>query len=138
MMTHDHIRRAIEAAFASMVEAFMSGNLRAIADFYTDDAMLILYRHGKFRPPIVGRGAIEALWTNLPGGISWKLEVTEITGNPRMPCQLGKSIMRNRVDGEEYLSNDDIMLIWQQQPDGSYKIYADMTIINSEEVPPTS
>jgi ketosteroid isomerase-like protein len=108
----------------AMTEAFDRGDLTAVARFYADDARIL----GPGAKAVQGRKAIDAYWTGIKNGKSWKLEVLEVGGGAQDPWQLGRSTLISGAAGQERTSIVDFIVLWRRQPDGKLKIYVDMYV----------
>ena len=113
-----YARAGIEAAVEAMSRAFASDGLHRLGDFYTDDAMIISYRYNKFRHVVTGLDNIKATWHSIPGPIFWQLTISQLIDTSDSFCHIGRST----IHGQNYLSEDDVIILWQKQADGNYKI----------------
>ncbi len=116
------VREKIVAANRQMVETFKRGDLRGVAAFYADDAMLLFHRGKK----IQGRAAIDQYWTSIKNAKDWKLEVIELGGDKESVWQIGKSSLTTTYNGADQTYVCDFVVLWKLQPDGTYKIYVDI------------
>ena len=112
-------RHAIEAAVGRYVAASNQGDAAGLADLYADDAVLLPPDH----EPIRGRAAIRAFWDQ---GTDQGLEVTnlavEANGN------LGWLVGRYHLPAtdEEPADSGKYVMCLKRQPDGSWKLTADI------------
>src|SRR5688500_7673636 len=83
------LRAEIQAVNDSMVAAFNSGNMRAVAGFYTDDARI----DGERGELVQGRADIDQYWTGIRNTEHWKLDVIELGGHPDKPYHVGGSAL---------------------------------------------
>ena len=146
----DEVDQTIKQLNKQMEEAFNSGNLRKVADFYLDDAHLI----SPGDKEITTRADIDEYWTNIKNPVKWELEVIEVTkdeksiyqneywkalknkppdwraqgididNNQQLVYQLGHSKLTTMHNGKEVTSEVDFILIWKYTEDG-YKILLD-------------
>jgi ketosteroid isomerase-like protein len=116
------VREKIVAANRQMVETFKRGDLRGVAAFYADDAMIFSHRGKK----IQGRAAIDQYWTNIKNAKDWKLEVIELGGDKESVWQIGKSSLTTTYNGADQTYVCDFVVLWKRQADGTYKIYVDI------------
>ncbi len=65
------IKRLNEA----MEEAFEQGDMKAVSNFYLDDAVML----APGQEPVSGRKAIDAYWARTTNPVSWELEVIEVS-----------------------------------------------------------
>ncbi|ELR68950.1 hypothetical protein C900_05643 [Fulvivirga imtechensis AK7] len=133
-----------------MEEAFNRGDLRAVAEFYLDNAYL-LSPAGKV---VTERENIDAYWTGIQNPVKWELEVIEVSQsekavyeneywkalknkppdwraagidigtNSNLVYQLGNSRLTVRANDTEHTSEVDFILVWKYTEDG-YKILID-------------
>jgi ketosteroid isomerase-like protein len=118
------LRREIEAQNVAMTTAFNRGDLAAVAKLYADDARIM----GPGDPPVRGRKAIDAYWTQLKQPRSWKLVVLEVGGSADEPWQLGRSTLVTGAAGQERTSIVDFIVLWRRGPGGKLRIYVDMYV----------
>lgn len=149
-MPQDEVDETIKQLNQQMEEAFNSGNLKKVADFYLDEAYLI----SPGDKQITTRANIDEYWTSIKNPVKWELEVIEVTkdeksiyaneywkalknkppgwraqgididNNQRLVYQLGHSKLTTMHDGKEHTSEVDFILIWKYTDEG-YKILLD-------------
>jgi uncharacterized protein (TIGR02246 family) len=119
-------REAIESAIRRYVDASNKGDVTTLASLYADDAMLLPPDH----EPIKGREAIGAFWRQ---GTDEGLQVTnlavEVDGN------LGYLVGRYHLPAtdEEPADSGQYVMCLKRQPDGSWKLTADIWNQSSDE-----
>jgi uncharacterized protein (TIGR02246 family) len=112
-------RQAIEAAVRRYVAATNQGDAQALADLYTDDAVLLPPDH----EPVRGREAIGAYWSQ---GTDEGLAVTTLS--LEVDGDLGYLAGRYNLapTDEEPADSGKYVMCLKRQPDGSWKLTADI------------
>jgi uncharacterized protein (TIGR02246 family) len=112
-------RKAIEAAVRRYVAASNEGDADALASLYADDAVLLPPDH----EPVQGRDAIGAFWRE---GTDEGLEVTNLT--LEVDGNLGYLVGRYHLPAttEEPADSGKYVMCLKRQPDGSWKLTADI------------
>jgi ketosteroid isomerase-like protein len=113
--------REIESLNREMTAAFNRGDMKKVASFYADNAVV---RHGT-GVAANGRQQIDAYWAGIKDAKSWALEVRGVTPaeGTNLVYQTGKSTL---VSGTpEHASVVGFLLVWQRQPDGKLKAILD-------------
>jgi ketosteroid isomerase-like protein len=116
--------REVRAVNDSMQTAFGRGDMKAVANFYADDAKMA--GQGQM---VVGRAALDAYWARLgatPG--TWKLDVLEVGGTRDLAYQRGRSTLTLRAaDGTTRLPMVvDFVVIWRRDSGGGLRILMDL------------
>ncbi len=119
-------RRAIEAAVQRYVEASNRGDADGLASLYADDAVLLPPDH----EPVRGRAAIGEFWRQ---GTDEGLEVTTLT--VEVEGNLGYLIGRYHLPAtdEEPADSGKYVMCLKRQPDGAWKLTADIWNRSGEE-----
>ena len=149
MYAQDTLDEQIKQQNKLMEEAFNSGDLKAVAEFYLDDAYLL----SPGGTVVTGRENIDAYWKGIQNPVKWELEVIEITKEEKtiyeneywkalknkppdwraagididsdnLIYQLGNSKLTVKANGSQHTSEVDFILIWKYTEDG-YKILLD-------------
>ena len=115
------LRAEIQAVNDSMVAAFNSGDMRAVARFYTDDARI----DGERGELVQGRAAVDKYWADLRNPKSWKLDVIDVGGHPDNPYQVGRSTLVTAEPGGDRTSVVEFLVIWRRDPSGGLRIAVD-------------
>jgi uncharacterized protein (TIGR02246 family) len=130
------VTQAIEAANAKFADAMKRGDTVAIADNYTEDAVVMPQGTASWR----GREAIRKGFGGMLSGakvteFSLKTEDVAIGGD--MAVETG-SYDETYVPtgGKETKDKGKYIVVWKRQSDGSWKIVSD--IFNSDLAPPKS
>lgn len=140
----------IRSMNTQMEEAFNAKDMKKVAAFYADDAVL-LSQSGRV---VQGRDAVDDYWMNISNPVAWELEVIEVSTNEKdiyeneyykalknkppgwrakgfefddkenIVYQLGHSTLKTMRDGKVNSGEVDFILIWQATDDG-YKILLD-------------
>ena len=115
------LRGEVQAVNDSMVAAFNTGDMLAVARFYTDDARV----DGERGAVVQGRTAIDRYWTGIQGAKSWKLEVIEVGGHPDHPYQIGRSTLVQSGAQGERTSVVEFLGIWRRDKKGGLRLAVD-------------
>jgi ketosteroid isomerase-like protein len=115
------LRAEIQALNDSMVAAFNSGDMLAVARFYSDDARV----DGERGELVTGREAVDKYWTGIRGAKSWKLDVIEVGGHPDHPYQIGRSTLVTTGPNGDRTSVVEFLAIWRREPDGRLRMVVD-------------
>lgn len=115
------LRAEIQAVNDSMVTAFNSGNLMAVARFYTDDARI----DGERGTVVTGREAIDKYWTGIRGAKSWKLEVIAVGGDANQPWQVGRSTLVQTGSSGDRTSVVEFLGVWRRDSKGGLRLAVD-------------
>ena len=105
----------------SMVAAFNSGNMLAVAQFYTDDARI----EGERGEIVQGRAAIDKYWTGILNPKAWKLDVIDVGGHPDNPYQIGRSTLVTSGPNGDRTSIVEFLVIWRRVAGGGLRIAVD-------------
>jgi len=116
------LRQEIADLCAQMEQAMRVNDLRRVAWFYADDAILLgpdgLQRGGT-------RAALEEYWLGFGRGVDWSLITHSIEGEVGLAVQRGRSILTYVRNEQPRTSVVEFMLIWLRQKDGTLKISVD-------------
>ncbi len=119
------VRQAIEAGNLKFEEAFRQGDPTAVANLYTEDAVLL--------PPnsdmISGKMGIEAFWkTVMEMGVKDAVLTTvDVTGSGDMVCEIGKYKLTIQPEGQEAVEDiGKYVVIWKQAEDGTWNLHIDI------------
>ncbi len=115
------LRAEIQAVNDSMVAAFNSGDMLAVARFYTDDARI----DGERGELVQGRAAVDKYWTGIRNAKSWKLDVIDVGGHPDNPYQIGRSTLVTTGPNGDRTSVVEFLVIWRRDPAGGLRIAVD-------------
>ena len=115
------LRAEIQAVNDSMVAAFNSGDMLAVARFYTDDARI----DGERGELVQGRAAIDKYWTGIRNAKSWKLDVIDVGGHPDNPYQIGRSTLVTTGPNGDRTSVVEFLVIWRREPGGGLRMAVD-------------
>jgi uncharacterized protein (TIGR02246 family) len=116
------LRGQIEAVNRRMEQAFARGDLRAVAAFYADDAVMM----GPGGERVRGRAAIDRYWAGIRNPKRWKLDVFDVGGSATEAYQLGRSSLVSLHEGREHTSVTDFIVIWKRDSGGEWRIAVDM------------
>ena len=115
------LRAEVQAVNDSLVAVFNSGDMRAVARFYADDARI----DGERGVLVQGRAAIDKYWTDLRNPKSWKLEVIHVGGDADNPHQIGRSTLVTSGPSGDRTSIVEFLAIWRREPSGKLRIVVD-------------
>jgi len=115
------LRAEIQAVNDSMMAAFNSGNMLAVARFYADDARI----DGERGELVQGRAAIDKYWTDIRNAKSWKLDVIDVGGPPDTPYQIGRSTLVTTGPNGDRTSVVEFLVVWRRDPSGGLRIVVD-------------
>jgi ketosteroid isomerase-like protein len=104
-----------------MVAAFNSGDMLAVARFYTDDARI----DGERGELVQGRAAVDKYWADIRNAKSWKLDVIDVGGHPDNPYQIGRSTLVTTGPNGDRTSVVEFLVIWRRDPRGGLRIAVD-------------
>ncbi len=119
------IRQLIEEGHVKFSEAVRSGDATTLANFYTEDAMLLPPNF----PMIKGREAVEAFWA---GGFQMGIKeivltIVEVIGMGDMVCEIGESEVTIQPEGMDAIKDKGKYLaIFKKAVDGTWKVYVDI------------
>ena len=115
------LKAEIRAVNDSMVAAFNSGDLRAVARFYTNDARI----DGEGGVVVQGRDAVDRYWSSISGAKSWKLEVLAVGGHRDSPWQVGRSTLVQGGPNGDRASVVEFLAIWRRAATGGLRLAVD-------------
>ena len=111
----------VKAAYAAWDEAFNKGDAKAVAAFYTDDAVFLPATHDVIKGP----SGVENFFAPLfkMGVTGHKLELIDVSGEGDVIFGAAKW----SADGKDQAGKDQpwggvATHVFQKQPDGSYKL----------------
>jgi ketosteroid isomerase-like protein len=115
------LRREVEALNREMEAAFNRGDLKAVAAFYADNAVVRTSRQVAAQ----GRAAIDRYFTGIQNPKRWKLDVYGVSApeGSDLVFQTGLSTL---VSGSpEHISPFEFALVWKRQSNGKLRIVLD-------------
>lgn len=127
----DADERAIRDLDAEWAKAAAAKNLDQVMTVFTDDASLFLPNE----PIAMGKPAIRVEWTKLtsnPGyALSFSPSRVDVAKAGDMAYEFGVyNLMLTGPDGKPINDRGKYVAVWKKQPDGKWKVVAD--IINSD------
>jgi hypothetical protein len=111
------LRAEIDALHAAMMAAFREGP-SSVAGYYTADAR-ILGGGRRYR----GTEEVRAYWSQVPGGATWTLEVSDVGGSAEEPWVLARSTL-SRPGGSGMAV--DYLAILRRDASGRLRYHIDM------------
>ena len=129
MTTRQPARDAIAAIYSAFEDTFCRADASAIAAAYTEEAQLFVPN----APTVQGKAAIEEVWRQIvgTGGNTLHIEMLEVEEAGARAYEVGRFTAR-APDGS-VLNAGKYVVIWQLQPDGTWKTHRD---IFNWDVPP--
>jgi ketosteroid isomerase-like protein len=115
------LRAEIQAVNDSMVAAFNSGDMLAVARFYADDARI----DGERGVLVQGRAAVDKYWTGIRGAKSWKLQVIDVGGHRDSPYQIGRSTLVTSGPNGDRTSVVEFLAVWRRDARGGLRMVVD-------------
>jgi uncharacterized protein (TIGR02246 family) len=123
----DDIRAAIDAANAKMVADYAAGDTNALAQAYTEDALML--------PPdatrVVGHPAIEALWKSwIDAGMKdLTLKSTDVDSSGDLAYEVGEFTLQVPFKGNSSAEEADAsttsgkyLVVWKRGADGVWRL----------------
>lgn len=115
------LRREVEALNREMEAAFNRGDLKAVAAFYADNAVVRSSRQVAAQ----GRAAIDRYFTGIQNPKRWKLEVYGVSA-PEGNDLVFETGLSTLVSGSpEHVSPFEFALVWKRQANGKLRIVLD-------------
>lgn len=144
------VTEEIKLQNTKMEQAFNSGDMKTVAKFYADDAVILSFMGDE----VIGRENIDQYWMGIQNPVEWQLDVIEVSQNEKdiydnpyyqalenkppswraqgyefddqenLVYQLGRSTLKSERNGKVNTSEVDFILIWQATDEG-YKILLD-------------
>jgi ketosteroid isomerase-like protein len=115
------LHREIRAVNDSMVAAFNSGNMLAVARFYADDARV----DGEKGAVVQGRAALDKYWNDIRNAKSWKLEIIAVGGPKDFPWQVGRSTLVQSSPQGDRTSVVEFLALWRRESGGGLRMVMD-------------
>ena len=119
------VRKSIEEAGVRFAQAFNRGDATSVAAMYTDDAT-ILPPNGEM---IQGREGFQGFFTGaIEGGMKdFTLTTVDVGWSGDTAYEIGKYTLKIQPEGQEGTTDaGKYVLVWKRQPDGAWKIHADI------------
>ena len=124
-MDLEQIRSAIEEGNKKFGEGFRTVNARAVAELYTDDAILLPPNAGMMK----GKESVEVFW-----GGAMQMGVKDVvlsSVNLMMMgdfvCEIGEYKLTIQPEGQETMEDQGkYLVIWKQENEGNWKLHIDI------------
>lgn len=117
------LRSAIESNGDAWESAANAGDATALAELYATDATLMPDGAETVR----GRDGIQEFWTGflaeIPEGSVVELESVDVDGAGDLAYEVGRFTLSS---GGDVLDEGKFVVVWQHQPDGSWKMLVDI------------
>jgi uncharacterized protein (TIGR02246 family) len=117
----DDIKQKIAQLNQKMAEAFRSGDMVSVAEFYADDATVIVPGGKK----ITGRKAIYEYLKTLNNSKDFNMDVSDVNGSGKLLYSLGTVTYTAEKDGTPQVHSTDQVKVWKRGSDWDYKISVD-------------
>jgi uncharacterized protein (TIGR02246 family) len=114
----DDTKQKVQELNKQMEDAFRSGDMVKVADFYADDATLIAPGGNK----IQGRKAIFEYLTAMKDAKDFHLDVTDVNGSGKVLYQVGTLTFTAEKNGTKESHSADQVKVWKRGTDWDYKI----------------
>ena len=118
----DDVRAAIDAANAKMVADYAAGDTKALAQAYTEDALML--------PPdatrVVGHSAIEALWKSwIDAGMkNLTLKSTDVESSGDLAYEVSEFTLQVPPvkGGDPSTATGNYLVVWKRGADGAWRL----------------
>ena len=117
----DDVKQKISELNQKMAEAFRSGDMVSVAEFYADDATVIIPGGKK----ITGRKAIYEYLKTFNNSKDFKMDVSDVNGSGKVLYQVGTVSYTAEKDGTPETHSTDQVKVWKRGSDWDYKISVD-------------
>ncbi len=114
-------KQKIQELNQKMAEAFRSGDMVKVSEFYADDATVIIPGGKK----VEGRKAIYEYLTTLKNSKDFKMEVSDVNGSGKILYQVGTITFTADKNGTPEIHSSDQVQVWKRGTDWDYKISVD-------------
>lgn len=124
-MDLEQIRPAIEEGNKKFGEGFRSNNAKAVAELYTDDAILLPPNSGMMK----GKESVEAFWG---GAMQMGIKDVVLSSVDLMImgdfiCEIGEYRLTIQPEGQEPMEDQGkYLVIWKQDNEGIWKLHIDI------------
>ncbi|HKR04960.1 MAG TPA: nuclear transport factor 2 family protein [Bacteroidia bacterium] len=117
----EETKQKIQGLNQQMAEAFRSGDMVKVSEFYADDATVIIPGGKK----IEGRKAIYEYLATLKNSKDFKAEVSDVNGSGKILYQVGTITFTADKNGTLETHSSDQVKVWKRGTDWDYKISVD-------------
>lgn len=117
----DDVKQKIQTMNLEMEQAFKAGNMVKVAEFYADDAVVIIPGGKK----LTGKKAIYDFLTGLGDTKDIQLSVSDVNGSGKIIYQLGTFTFSADMNGVNKKQSSDQVKVWKRGTDWDYKISVD-------------
>lgn len=115
------LRREVEALNREMEAAFNRGDLKAVAAFYADNAVVRTSRQVSAQ----GRAAVDQYFTGIANPKRWKLDVYGVSAAEGSDLVFETGLSTLVSGSPERVSPFEFALVWKRQPNGKLRIVLD-------------
>ena len=115
------LRREVEALNREMEAAFNRGDLKAVAAFYADNAVVRTSRQVAAQ----GRAAIDRYFTGIQKPKRWKLDVYGVSASEGSDLVFETGLSTLVSGSPEHVSPFEFALVWKRQSNGKLRIVLD-------------
>ncbi|MEP7168145.1 MAG: nuclear transport factor 2 family protein [Bacteroidota bacterium] len=117
----EDVKQKIQGLNQKMAEAFRSGDMIKVSEFYAADATVIIPGGKK----VEGRKAIYEYLTTLKNSKDFKMEVSDVNGSGKILYQVGTVTFTADKNGTPETHSADQVKVWKRGSDWDYKISVD-------------
>jgi len=117
----DDSKQKIQELNQKMAEAFRAGDIIKVAEFYADDATVIIPGGKK----IEGRKAIYEYLQTLKNSKDYNMAVSDVNGSGKILYQVGTVTFTADKNGTPETRSTDQVKVWKRGSDWDYKISVD-------------
>lgn len=117
----DEVKQKIQTMNSEMEQAFKAGDMVKVAEFYADDAVLIIPGGKKLN----GKKAIYEYLSGLSDTKDIQLSVSDVNGSGKIIYQLGTFTFSADMNGVNKKQSSDQVKVWKRGTDWDYKISVD-------------
>ena len=118
--------RAIRAADAAWSKAGAAKDLEQTLSFYAEDAVLLAPN----APAAVGRPAVRAAWIeefkDPANSLSWRAEAVAVSRSGELAYARGSYDATYTSGGRAVREHGKYLAVWKKQPNGAWRVVADM------------
>jgi ketosteroid isomerase-like protein len=115
------LRREVEALNREMEAAFNRGDLKAVAAFYADNAVVRTSRDVVAQ----GRAAVDEYFTGIQHPKRWKLDVYGVSAPEGSDLVFETGLSTLVAGSPEHVSPFEFALVWKRQSNGKLRIVLD-------------
>lgn len=115
------LRREVETLVHGMEAAFARGDMKAVAAFYADNAVI----RSAHAVGAAGRAQVDAYWTRIQNPKRWTLDVFGVTAGEGTDLVYHTGRSTAVFGSPEQTNVFQFLVVWQRLPTGELKIILD-------------